>query len=131
MSIIRWGAPPDVVKFNLDYSMDHGRTWVSLAEQISGASYCWAVPTLFLNKTECLIKVTGYDSSGTETGTVLSDGPFAIEVFRLNSPDGGQVLTSGDSYDITWTTNVTTKPVAKTIVKYTKDNGRTWKKLLR
>ena len=37
-----------------------------------------------------------------------------------------EVLTSGDSYQITWKTNALLRAVAKVVLSYTSDGGTTW-----
>jgi hypothetical protein len=86
-------------------------------------------PTPKKNKTKCLVKVIGYDASGNKVGTDSSDATFTIEVLALASPNGGEILTSGSPHTITWTTRGTKKPVAKAVLKYTKNGGTTWTKI--
>ncbi|MFN3532299.1 MAG: hypothetical protein ACK41Q_07285 [Candidatus Brocadia sp.] len=73
-----------------------------------------------------------YNSSNVKIGTDRSDAPFTIEVIELTSPEGGEVLLSGTSHDITWTTNETISPIAKVILSYTLNTlngGKTWKSI--
>ena len=86
----------------------------------------WRVPCPKNNKKNCLIKITGYNSSGVKTAEDTSDSTFTIEVVRLISPNGGQTLTSGSTSSITWRTNCTIRPVAKVRLFYTKDGGNSW-----
>ena len=36
---ITWGAPPNVVKFKLKYSLNNGVTWTAIPEYIDGYSF--------------------------------------------------------------------------------------------
>jgi hypothetical protein len=126
---IRWGAPLEAIRFKLKFSMDNGNTWKPIASGIPDTSYDWPVPTPKKNKKKCLVNVMGYDASGDKIGKDKSDGTFTIEVVKVTSPNGGETLTSGNIHTITWTTNETKKPVAKVLLKYTKNGGRTWKKI--
>jgi len=126
---IHWEAPPDAVSFKLKYSMDNGRTWKPIASGIPDTFYDWTVPTPVKNKTKCLVKVIGYDDSDKKVGADRSDSTFTIEVLKLTYPNGGELLTSGDQQTITWTTNGTKNPVEEVVLKYTKNGGRTWKKI--
>jgi hypothetical protein len=83
------------------------------------------VPVVTANKKKCRVKVIGYDSIGTPIGEDISDKPFTIEVLRVTSPNGRETLKSGNTSTIQWTTNITIRPVAKTVLKYTVD-GSTW-----
>jgi len=127
---IRWGAPPGAVSFKLKYSMDKGKTWKPIASGITDMSYDWPVPTPPSNKTKCLVKVLGYDAGGKKLGADSSNGNFAIEVVRVSWPRAGHHLISGRTYPIAWTTSEAKKPVAKVILKYTKNGGNTWNKIV-
>jgi len=49
---------------------------------------------------------------------------------ELTSPDGGETLTPGVKWPITWTTTSTIAPkVAKVKLSYTVDDGNTWSKI--
>jgi hypothetical protein len=125
---IQWTASPDLVKFTIRLSTDNGYTWTTIAPNVEGTtSFNWPVPTPLNNKTKCLLKITGYDANGNALVVDKSDAPFTIEVIKLNTPNGGETLTSGSTYNITWTTNQTIRPVSKVILSYTLDGGVTWK----
>jgi len=126
---IWWGAPSGVANFKLKYSLDNGNTWQLLARDVTGNSYDWQVATPRKNKKKCLVKVIGYSASGKKLGADGSDLTFTIEVLTVTSPNGGETLTSGTLHTITWTTNETKNPVEKVVLKYTKNGGRTWKKI--
>lgn len=59
-------------------------------------------------------------------GVAQSESPFAIEVVKLTSPNGGDLLKSGETHRITWMTNETKETVSKVKLYYTKDGGTTW-----
>jgi hypothetical protein len=123
---IRWSAPPAAVKFKLQYSINNGAKWKLIAKNRTGSSYDWTVPLQKNNKTNCLVKVIGLNSSGTKVGEDISDSTFTIEVVKVTSPDGGETLTSGNPYAITWTTYATKNPVAKVKIFYTINGGSKW-----
>jgi hypothetical protein len=82
----------------------------------------WTVPVLQKNRKACLVKVTGYNASGIKVGMDLSDASFTIEVVRLTAPsDSGISLTSGETYDVTWTIHATKTPVETVELYYTKN----------
>ncbi len=123
---IQWGVPSNAVKFDLKYSMNNGTTFKAIANKVTGTSYNWVVPTPMNNKKKCLVKVIGYNASGMKVGEGTSDGTFTIEVVKVTDPDGGETLESDNTYDITWETNATKKPVAKVKLFYTINGGATW-----
>ena len=126
---ICWTAPVEAVEFNLAYSLDNGVTWHSIAKKVTERSYLWQVPNLLNNRAKCLVRVIAFDAAGKRIvkGIDKSDAPFSIEVVRLTSPNGGEILVSGTPFTITWATNATKRAVAKVRLAYTVDGGTTWK----
>jgi hypothetical protein len=126
---ICWEAPPEVVKFDLLYSIGNGTSW-NFIKSVTGlhCTHWEKVPAVTGNKMKCRVKVIGYDSDDFKVGEGISDNPFTIEVLSITSPNGGETLKSGDTSSIQWTTHKTISPVVKTVLKYT-TNGTTWKKI--
>jgi hypothetical protein len=129
---IQWGAPSQATKFKLKYSVDNGTTWQLITPDfVTGTRHDWKVPTPTNNKKKCLVKVIGFDSKGKKVGADKSDTAFTIEVVKLTSPDGGEILTSGEQFQyITWATYGTKNPpVASVVLFYTLNGGTTWKRI--
>jgi len=127
---IKWGAPAEATKFDLKYSCDNGATWNTIATGQNPQAYSWAVPILKENKTKCLVKVIGKDDGGAKKGEATSDGPFSIEVIKLDSPNGGgAAFTSGELRSIVWTTNAIKGELDKVILSYTLNDGAKWVKI--
>jgi hypothetical protein len=126
---IQWQASSDAVKFDLLYSMNNGTTWRPLANEVTGTSYNWTVPTPVLNKQKCFVAVIGYNTSDVKIDQDTSDATFTVEVIKVISPNGGEVLTSGTTHTIKWQVNGTRKPVGKIQLFFTKDAGATWKSI--
>jgi hypothetical protein len=124
---VTWSAPPEAVKFKLQYSLNNGSTWKLIAKNLTGTSYNWTVPCPNNNKVNSLVKVIGFNASGTKVGEDVSDSTFTIEVIKVTSPDGGETLTSGTIHTITWQTNGTIRPVASVKLSYSTNGGSTWK----
>jgi hypothetical protein len=128
---ITWGAPAEAELFDLKYSCDNGSTWTTIATGQNLQTYPWPVPTPKQNQTKCLVKVIGKDGNGSNVGTATSDGPFSIEVIKVDSPNGGgATFTSGEVRSIVWTTNVTKGDVAKVILYVTLNDGAKWVKIV-
>ena len=126
---INWEATSYTEYFELFYSTNNGITWKTMTpDLITGVSYDWEVPPQKKNKSTCLLKIIGYNSDGIKKTSVASK-PFTIEVVKLISPDGGEVLTSNTSWPVVWNTNATKTPVTSVVLKYTLNQGRTWKTL--
>jgi hypothetical protein len=127
---IKWGAPAEATLFDLKYSCDNGSTWTTIATGQNPQAYSWSVPTLKENKTKCLVKVIGKNESGS-IGSDTSDGPFTIEVIKLDSPNGGgAAFTSGEVRSIVWTTNAIKGELDKVILSYTLNDGAKWVKIV-
>jgi hypothetical protein len=126
---IEWDGPAQAEKFNLQYSLKKGKDWKTIAKGIVGKTYDWQVPKLDKNTNKCLVRVTGYRASGKKVGVDQSDAPFKIEVVSIAAPNGGETLTSGDTYNIEWNTYETKKPVFKILLKYTVNGGKKWKSI--
>ena len=123
---IRWNSPSPIAKCDLFYSLDNGSTWKLIAKDVTGTSYNWQVPAVPGNKAGCRINVIGYDTSRVRLTADRSDSPFTIEVARLTSPNGSEILNSGAVHSITWVTNGTNRPVASVKVFLTQNGGATW-----
>jgi len=120
---IEWTAFSQAEKFNIFYSTDNGATWIPISSDATGTSYPWTVPVPAGNKNSCYVKVIGYSSTNVKVGEDRSDKPFAIGVVRLVSPNGGEVLKTGDSYTIQWEINGTKSDVTKVNLYYSMNGG--------
>jgi hypothetical protein len=119
---IEWTAIAKAEKFSLLYSMDK-----VTANDVIGTTHAWnPVPVPPGNKTSCYVKVIGYSSTNVKVGEDKSDKPFAIGVVRLLTPNGGEVLRTGDPYTIQWEINGTKSDVTKVNLYYTTNGGASY-----
>jgi uncharacterized repeat protein (TIGR01451 family) len=123
---IQWEATPLAESFNLFYSLDSGVSWISIAKGVRNTIYPWPVPKTVGNKKACLIKVIGYTAFGKVVGSDKSDKFFAIEVVKVIQPNGGEILKSGNLYELKWEINGTKSPVTALKLYYTMDGGANW-----
>ncbi len=124
---VEWTALAQAEKFSLLYSMDNGVAWKLIANDVVGTSHDWnPVPVPPGNKTSCYVKVIGYSASNVKVGEDKSDKPFTIGVVRLVSPNGGEVLKTGDPYTIKWEINGTKSGVTKVNLYYTMNGGASY-----
>ncbi len=90
-------------KLIIDYTKDNGANWVSVARNIENdGSYIWS-PIPNAVSEQCRIRLMTADSATT----ALSDGFFKIvssgvKSIKVNSPNGGELLLVGESFDIKW-----------------------------
>ena len=124
---ITWGADASMAKFTLKYSMDNGVTWQKIASNVAATSYDWSVPVPASNKNLCFVQVIGYNSNNVKVGTDKSDNPFTIEVLTITAPSVGATVPQSAPYNITWIANGTAATPDSVTVKYTLNNGTTWK----
>jgi hypothetical protein len=128
------GALPDIWLINADFfnlvreDIDNTTNW-NLIKSVTGLScISWDVPVVTQNKKQCFAKVIGYYASGAMITEDTSDKKFTIEVLRVTTPDGGEVLRPGSKWSIRWVSHETIRPVAKTVLQYTTD-GNTWTRI--
>lgn len=70
--------------------------------------------------------ITGYKDNTSDHYPVLSRFDFGqngVRLLRLTAPNGGETLTGGTSYDITWVSN----GLESVRLQYSLDNGMTWR----
>jgi hypothetical protein len=115
---ICWKTSSKAVKFDLLYTTN-GTDWTAIKTVTGLSCISWEVPVVTKNEKQCRVKVIGYDSNGVKIGEGTSDKPFTIEVLRITSPNGGEVLKSGSTWNIGWKSFETIRPVAKTVLKIT------------
>ena len=124
---IPWSPSAGATQFNILFSADNGLAW-SLQNntgKVIGTTFDWAVPLMTKNKTQCLIKVIGFDNLGTKV-EVGKSAAFTINVLNVTFPDAlTDVLDAGHIETVTWNT-VTPATVTDATLYYTVDGGITW-----
>ncbi len=76
---IRWGAPANAVTFRIRYSLNNGTTWTTIASGVVGNSYIWSVPVPLKTRTNCRIRIIGFNAKGKRIGAGNS-AKFTISV---------------------------------------------------
>src|SRR5262249_3610343 len=94
---------------------------------VGGYSYAWQAPLTKGNKSTLKVRIKAFDALGKSVGTDVSDGAFSVVVIALDSPNGGETLTSNAQTTIDWTTHATSKPVARVKLQYSITGGSGWK----
>jgi len=121
---IRWQAPATAKKFDIYYSNDNKQTWNLIASNVTTRGKAWSVPSQDGRKPNSLIQIVAKDDNGNTLKTFYSR-PFSIEVAKITYPSGGEILGAGE-HIIRWETFGLYATVAKTVVQYSTDGGRTW-----
>ena len=106
--------------YNVYYSTDNGTTWNTITTNYSGNSYNWNVPNVA--SATCLIRVMDYLAN---CRVDQSDAVFTIIPATpiLLTPNGGEVIYTGYTFNITWNTSTLYSTVN---LYYSLDNGTTW-----
>ncbi len=138
---IEWGPEniAGVDSFEIQRSTDGGSSWNTIIDGLpsTATSYDWAVPTHNKNKNNYMIRVKAYDAGGSGIGADKSDNTFTVEVLKVITPNGGEVIptgdqvpSSGDEYEIAWTLNGTSTTVDRIKLFYSIDDGATWTRII-
>jgi len=124
---IQWGTIGDIPEVNISYSIDGGVNWtVIVNNENNDGDYGWNLP--YTASDNCLIRVI--NAAGGTSGQSL--WPFSItddgvdRVF-VETPNGGQNLVAGTTYDITW---LTTGTVDNVKIEYSTDNGANYTEII-
>ncbi len=106
--------------YTIYYSTNGGSSWNTIVTNLPGNSYNWSVPntpsTTCLIKVEDYLAVCRYDNSNANF-TISPATPILL------TPNGAEVLNSGQTYNITWTAATYFSSVN---LYYSSDNGITW-----
>lgn len=119
---IRWNAGCLFDSLKIQYSLDNGANWKSIAAAtVNDSSFVWTIPDT--TSDSCLVKVADLDCNPAD----MSDDVFSITnapPLRLVSPNGGETLSAGMDFEIKW---VTAAPAPDSIkIQYSVDAGSSW-----
>jgi len=124
--LLTWTSTGTVGDVKLNYSIDSGYTWIEItASTPNDGEYEWLIPDN--PAAHCLVQIGEIDGDPQDT----SDMPFSIFIgeepgLTLISPNGGETLTSGEPYSITW---ISTGTVGNLCLEYSIDSGTNWRKI--
>ena len=118
---ITWSNLPAASGFyTVQYSLNGGSSWTTLATGITGNSYAWTLPNSPSNT--CKVKVIDYSNTCKFD---VSDANFTINPATpiLLTPNGGEDLIPECTYNITWNPATFYSNVR---IEYSLDGGTTW-----
>ncbi len=127
---VTWSASDNVgvASVALDYSLDNGGTWKSIASGLTNTgSYPWTLPQTV--STQALVRATARDAAGN-AGVDASNAAFTLAdqtapAVTVTSPNGGETWGLGETHDITWTASDNIGVSAVDLDEST-DGGGTW-----
>ena len=134
---LRWHAPKEAVKFVLRYSTDNAKSWKWI-RKVTAKSQCkddgakldcryrWKIPPQNGTKPNSYVQLVARDSKNRVVGKDTSDAPFTIEVLKLLAPNGGETFEAGSLCRIKWRSYALNRPIAKAILQYSTDGGKSW-----
>ena len=118
---ITWTTFGTIPNAKLEYSTDGGATFpnVIVASVANSGSYGWTIPNAIAQTVRVRVL------NAADVGTLdASNADFKIMAgFTVTAPNGGEVLVSGASYNIAWTTAGT---VSNVKLEYSTNSGSTY-----
>jgi WD40 repeat protein len=129
---ITWTSTGSIREVEIEYSIDNGTSWTIIVEStVNDGNYDWTIPDTPSNISDnCLIRISGNDSD--ETPSDVSDSVFSIvpassPTVTVTSPNGGEILFVGSTFDITWTS---AGNVGDVKIEYSTDSGSSWTEII-
>ncbi len=119
---ITWTTIGTVGNVKIEYSIDDGTNWLEVvASTANDGIHPWTVPDA--PSANCKIRICeASDGSPFDESNVVFTIKPAPSLTVL-TPNGGEIIILGSSYDITWSSNGTVSDVK---IEYTIDNGSSW-----
>lgn len=120
---IEWSSA-GVSAVNIDYSIDGGVNWVSLATNFSSSWYWWE-PIPNTPSSNCKVRVT--DANNPQLNDE-SDGEFSIEggSITLYWPSGGSSYAIGTTCQIWWDS----PGISDVLIEFSSDSMATWSTII-
>lgn len=120
---LQWTTTGIVSHVDIAYSKDFG-AWISIADSIANSgAFNWTVPNDSSNSVRIKLEDAADPSIRQVVyGFSMSSTP---QTLMITAPNGGQVLTEGSPYKITWNSS-TSLAGMQVLVDYSLDSGATW-----
>ena len=119
--LITWTATGTSNFYDIDYSLNNGGTWASIASNlnVTNGQYSWTVPNAESNT--CRVRVTDKNDI---TKTDISNSVFTIHIpVVVTAPNGGESWVGGSLHLITWNIQGTSLSFN---LDYSVNGGSTW-----
>lgn len=122
--VVSWASNGTSSTLWLQYSTDNGQNWNSITTVSAFTNqYTWSIPNTPSNN--AIFRVLDFNNTCRND---ISDAVFtilpAVPSFTITSPNGGNVLYTGATHSITWTSQFT--PSSFVRLEYSVDNGNSW-----
>ncbi|MDD3803375.1 MAG: hypothetical protein PHW02_03180, partial [bacterium] len=122
---IHWDWSGGVANVKIEYSIDDGTNWtVIIASTANDGEHIWTVPNY--PSVNCRIRIT---STVDANCFGISDNLFEIatNTITINSPNGGEGLTTGKYYPLYWDFEGSFATVK---IEYSADSGSIWTQIV-
>jgi len=125
---ITWSSQGLVANVKLEYSTTSGASWTEIvASTANDGNHSWTIPNEV--STQCLVRVA--DAADGDPSDV-SNAVFSIvtpppATVTLTSPNGGESIFIGSSYNMTWNS---TGSLANVKLEYSTTNGASWTEIV-
>ncbi len=119
--IISWNASGTSNFYDIDYSLNNGSTWASVASNlnVTNGQFSWTVPNAESNT--CLIRVRDKNDNSKVD---ISDAVFSIRIpVTVTAPNGGEQWQGGSTKLITWNIQGTSLTFN---LDYSTNGGSSW-----
>ena len=123
--LITWTASGTSNFYDIDYSLNNGSTWASIASNINvtNGQYSWTVPNAESNT--CLIRVRDKNDI---TKVDISNAVFTIHIpVTVTAPNGGESWVGGSTHLITWNIQGTSLSFN---LDYSTNGGTSWTSII-
>jgi hypothetical protein len=129
-SVVPTGVTLGATPISLEYSVDDGSTWTSIAtNEANDGAYAWTLPSI--DSATVRVRLIAADASGNSLSD-SSDASFRIDstvpTVVLSSLDGGGAYRGSSSQNVTWTAadSGSGLDAASILVEYSTDSGATF-----
>lgn len=125
---IRWAAPAGEFTFDLGFSAGPGAPFRLIADRVSGREFLWNLATAGLRPSaSARLGIISYDAAGNIVGRDTSDAAFAlVSPLAITAPNGGENITTGAAFTITWSVRPTTPTTGRASLWYQPDAATEW-----
>ncbi|MBK7958465.1 MAG: hypothetical protein IPK03_10330 [Bacteroidetes bacterium] len=118
---VTWTASGTSGFYDIQYSTNGGLSYATIASNVSGTSYNWAIPNM-VNNANVFVRVRDFTNNcrkdaSNAANTINSAKPV------LNSPNGGEIWKVGNNHSISWNTSTI---LGNAILEFSTDNGLNW-----
>jgi hypothetical protein len=121
---IRW-ASGNINTLKIEYSLDNGNTWniIGINHPASDSSIQWNIPNTAVSPFSRVRISNAVDPTIVDTTGIFN---IYIPGIILNSPNGGEFLTSGSSVQINWSSSF----IDNIKIEFSSDNGQAWNSII-